>query len=79
MRIKLYESNHGSFVYKLWCGLVYNLSKLLIHQITSLELTEWETGPKKMYETMFSVPKVGYNFGKDGQKVEEVNTSRLLD
>lgn len=34
---------------------------------------------QKMYETMFSVPKVGYNFGKDGQKLLEVNTSRLLD
>lgn len=45
-RIKLYETNHCSFGYKLWCGLVYNLSEKLVDQIASLELTEWEIGPK---------------------------------
>lgn len=37
MTIKAYETNSGSFVYKLWYGYVHNLLEILIDQVATLD------------------------------------------
>lgn len=54
MRMKADETNYGSFVYKLWYGFVYNLLEILIDQVSTLELTECETGPKQCVKLFIS-------------------------
>lgn len=53
MRMKVDETNYGSFVYKLWHDFVYNLLEILIDQVATLKLTECETGPKQCMKSYY--------------------------